>query len=133
MIDADPDATGERGAHAIGRLVLDAVLAALIGDRLNVKELAARSLALAVYCRHWRLHGLSTRAVAVRAGISHTALLARLRKVPVLFTVPTRKPKSSTRKRGKRAATLPRRPKGKCNISKKSKAAPRASRACAAI
>ena len=99
---------------ARARLVLDAVLDALMASRLSQKELACRALALAITLGHWRVRGCSVRALARRIGVTHTALARRLSTLPEPFlSRSAQKRKGSSVPEGKRRQKVPRTAIGK--------------------
>jgi transposase len=81
-----PAGSEESRRDGTSRLVRDAVLDELIRDRLSVKEIATRTLALGIFCKHWRLSGKSAQAIADRLGISRASLNRSVRSMRRRFT-----------------------------------------------
>lgn len=70
---------------ARGKLILSAIMDALIGKRIAAKELATRALALGIAGGHWRLDGIPRRQLARRIGVTHAALCRRVSEIRAHF------------------------------------------------
>jgi hypothetical protein len=103
-VEADrPGGSEESRRAGSSRLVLDAILGMLLGKRLSLREIGTRTLALSVYCNHWRIAGKSRRQIAARVGLSKTALNRVIKAVQrSVFAQRGAKRKCSTYEREKR-------------------------------
>jgi len=71
---------GEEIARAI--IAFESFLDYAIGRRINAKEIATRIVALALFKKHWRFHGMSAAEIARRLGVTKSALLHSKKLLP---------------------------------------------------
>lgn len=89
MNDDDDDQQPDNGQAAM-QLAIETLVAVMLPANLDnhqeatncTKEIAIRTLALAMRLGHYRLNGRSVRALALKIGVSHTALARRIRQLP---------------------------------------------------
>ena len=79
------ESEGEAGlspSHKAGLIVLNAALDAALGSRHSAREIACRTLALAIRAGHWRVKGIPLETLAAKIGVTPHALRLRVRALP---------------------------------------------------